>query len=64
MASTEGVWAVFFFGLIIGFCGCGFLMDIFQPHYKDGQIDAITGKIQFELVTMPDSTRVWKKIKE
>ena len=28
--------------------------------YKRGQIDALTGKVSFQLVTQSDSTRVWK----
>ena len=31
--------------------------------YKEGQLDALTGKIKYELVTQDDSTRVWKEIK-
>jgi hypothetical protein len=30
--------------------------------YRQGQIDALTKKPQYELVTMPDSTRAWKRI--
>ena len=30
--------------------------------YKQGQIDAITNNIQYKLVTMPDSTKVWERI--
>lgn len=32
--------------------------------YKNGQIDAFTGKIEYRLVINPDSTREWKGIKE
>jgi hypothetical protein len=32
--------------------------------YKQGQIDALTNDIQYKLVTMPDSTKVWEKIGE
>ena len=32
--------------------------------YKQGQIDAITNNIQYKLVTIPDSTKVWEKIGE
>lgn len=31
--------------------------------YKQGQIDALTGKVNYELKTMPDSTKVWVKKK-
>ena len=32
--------------------------------YKQGQIDALTGKVKYELVAQPDSTRIWKSIEE
>ena len=32
--------------------------------YKQGQIDALTNNVQYKLVTMPDSTKVWEKIGE
>jgi hypothetical protein len=32
--------------------------------YKEGQIDALTNNIQYKLVTMPDSTKVWGRIGE
>jgi hypothetical protein len=36
---------------------------IFGRTYKDGQIDALTGKVKYELVTHPDSTKTWESIK-
>lgn len=36
--------------------------DIIEVNYKKGQIDALTGRIKYELVTKPDSTKVWEKI--
>ena len=30
--------------------------------YKQGQIDALTNDVQYNLVTMPDSTKVWERI--
>jgi hypothetical protein len=32
--------------------------------YKEGQIDAITNNIEYRLIIMPDSTKVWEKIVE
>ena len=32
--------------------------------YRQGQIDALTNNIQYKLVTMPDSTKVWERIIE
>ena len=37
-------------------------MDPQLKGYKQGQIDALTGKIKYTLVTNPDSTREWKDI--
>lgn len=31
--------------------------------YRQGQIDALTGKVKYELVVQPDSTRTWEKKK-
>lgn len=32
-----------------------------QHKYKEGQVDALTGEINYELKTNKDSTRVWIK---
>jgi hypothetical protein len=32
--------------------------------YKEGQIDALTGKIKYELVTNDDMTKTWELIGE
>lgn len=32
--------------------------------YKQGQVDALTGNVKYELVTQDDSTKVWKEIKK
>jgi hypothetical protein len=51
-------------GLIIGFwVGVLFfelLENLCKSTYKDGQIDALTGKVHYQLVVKPDSTRVWQ----
>ena len=39
------------------------LIFINEPRYKEGQIDALTGQIKYELVIQPDSTRTWELIK-
>lgn len=36
---------------------------LYNVGYKDGQTDALSGKITYHLVTKPDSTRVWEVIK-
>ena len=30
--------------------------------YRQGQIDTLTGKIHYELITHDDSTRTWERI--
>ena len=44
----------------IGYC----VLDINEYSYKQGQIDAINGKIKYELVKQPDGTTEWKEKKE
>lgn len=40
-----------------------FVKDITKDiNYKRGQIDALTGVVKYELVSKPDSTKVWEKI--
>ena len=34
-----------------------------EETYKQGQIDALTKKIKYELVTNADSSKTWKEIK-
>ena len=45
-----------------------FVLTVFAAigtqHYKKGQVDALTGKIRYELITLPDSTRIWQEIGE
>lgn len=31
--------------------------------YKNGQVDALTGKVKYELVTNADSTKTWEQKK-
>jgi len=37
-------------------------IQTFDNGYKRGQIDALTGMVQFRLVTKADSSRTWEKI--
>lgn len=57
--------AAFLIGLFFGF----FLWVIIStelpsmtPHYRQGQIDALTGEVRYELVDQPDGTREWVEI--
>ena len=39
------------------------ISDPYSEGYKQGQIDALTGTVHYELVTSPDSTRSWERKK-
>jgi len=50
-------------GYIAGMLTIGGLLHMFSEHtvfYKQGQVDALSGKIQFELKTNPDQTTEWE----
>lgn len=57
-----------FVGFILGFgigaltivLVCTFVPEITTP-YKMGQVDALTGKVEYQLVDKPDGTRVWQR---
>lgn len=57
-------------GFIFGFAIAVVVVFVFQSAsgcnrmdgYKDGQIDALTGKVKYHLVVNPDSTREWKEV--
>ena len=50
---------IFFIGLLWGMFIVLGIQKLANNTYKDGQIDALTGKIQFKLITNPDSSRAW-----
>lgn len=49
---------------ILGMLFMSKVLIIFKSTYKDGQVDALTGQIKYELVTNQDSTRTWKYIEK
>lgn len=52
--------AGFVIGMFIATCiWLMVLSNVTDTSYKEGQIDALTGKIKYELKTNVDSTRVW-----
>ena len=63
MNRAAGV-AFFLLGVIIGLILLSYSLILFNMTYIDGyrqgQIDALTGKAKYHLVTLPDSTRVWE----
>lgn len=56
-----------FFGVLLItfglFLACVSVYNLFklelESEYRQGQIDAINGKIQYELKTMPDNSMQW-----
>lgn len=59
-----------FVGVLIGVALLTLILNIFSEHtdfyangYKQGQVDAITGKIKYSLVKQDDNTLVWEEIK-
>jgi len=48
------------FGVIIGFTLTATVLIATGNTYKQGQIDALTGNIKYEPVTLPDSTKEWR----
>ena len=34
----------------------------YNTGFKEGQIDALTGNVKYELIINPDSTRSWERI--
>jgi hypothetical protein len=54
----DGFMIGVLFGLIIGH-----IIYCINNDYKQGQVDAMTGKIKYELIIKSDSTKIWEKIK-
>jgi len=50
----------FMIGIVVTLLIFKYVMD----PYKQGQVDALTGNVKYELVTQDDSTKVWKEIKK
>ena len=53
LSCILGMWIIVMFTLI-------FIVD---QRYKRGQIDALNGQVEYELVIQSDSTRTWELIK-
>lgn len=64
----EGYWREWvLFVVVVAFgIACLLYAEISEKmdSYKQGQIDAITGKVNYQLQTNPDKTVEWVKIKE
>lgn len=59
---SDGFGVGFLAGLFLGVMAIGGLLECTGGgrFYKEGQIDALTGIVKYELVWNPDSTREWK----
>jgi hypothetical protein len=58
----DETWRAFCFGAIFGggiVIGTSFSLDTHTKLYKAGQIDALSGKVLFELKQQPDNTVIW-----
>lgn len=40
-----------------------FSLEVDEEAYKRGQVDALTGKVKYELVVNADSTKTWEEVK-
>ena len=63
MAKEDDTPLAIFFGYIaiIAFIMAG--LGSRKIGIEQGRMDVVTGKVKYELVTNPDSTRVWKEVK-
>ena len=53
----------FLVGMFLGLGLAAIAIAITSHHsFKQGQIDALTGNIHYELITHDDSTRTWERI--
>ena len=60
-------WEMYWIGVTSGMLLAIIMMLILgtpDSRYKDGQVDALTGKVKYELVVQDDSTRTWESIGE
>lgn len=60
-------WIVFFMGFFLGvslFMVTLLAFGVDTTLYKQGQIDAINGKIMYELKQQPDGTTAWERKQE
>ena len=64
--TSKFQWLEFLTGVVVGaaliFIVITFVLDgsTTSSYYKQGQIDALTGKVHYELVTKNDSTKTWE----
>lgn len=61
----------FIVGFVVGFAATGVFLSAvpygstpYNKGYMQGQIDAVTGKMKYELKELPSKERVWVKIEK
>ena len=65
--NDEDNWIIFFMGFFLGALLFMITLLAYETDttlYKHGQIDAINGKIMYELKQQPDGTTVWERKQE
>jgi hypothetical protein len=60
MWTDDGLLTSFIVGVGIGIIAILVFLILIGKTYKDGQVDALTGNIRYELITLPDSTKEWR----
>ena len=62
--DSEDKWAIFIIGLVLGmllFVGLTALAPKNNSWYRNGQTDALTGKVHYELKKQKDGTTSWER---
>ena len=59
MRVFFGIFCLTFGSFLFFYSAYGLVKLEFESEYKQGQIDAINGKVQYELKTMPDNSIQW-----
>lgn len=62
-SDNEAVF-VLFIGIVFGIITTCVMFSTFHRTYKDGQIDAIQGKIKYKLEVQPNGETIWKERNE
>lgn len=63
MKMNWNFWSPFFIGLAVGWNGLNILNILTDTTYKAGQIDAVQGKVHYELKLQDDGTTKWEYVK-
>ena len=61
MWNDNHVIGAFIIGTVAGITLLTAIIVFTGTTYKDGQIDAMTNRASYKLITLPDSTKEWRK---